>query len=321
MSKKLESDISKHAISEVVKTQIEALTKVPVEQVGILQTVWIMCVLVALIGGYVIYKGYTFGGLIALGFAFIVAISAIYVLRPKSAPEIPSNNATNANTGKILWTRVTVIQPIPLQQISTLETSLREIRTLAQSKYANLLNNRTLSSTNFDQSNLRINVFLPDTQAAEYGEVCGLFIPNKLHHGMTDVKERQVRFRPNEGLTGRVFSMKKAYGALRETAASEWQSVHLEGASGVGDDGFYLTAEQINQINPDLRWIVSFPLQAKLNKDDETFGVLNIDGLITPLTAEEMQAMFVTIKPSVAKFAEELFKLDKRRVTITVNDV
>jgi len=325
MNNKLGSQLPKQAIRELAKTQITALTKVPPEHAGILQIVWIVCALVAALGVYIIYSGNIWAGLIALALAIAASIAAIFALRPGSGFQDSTRNpiakSAPPKAGEDPWSRVTIKLPILPDQLNDLSSRLQQIRNQAQTKYAALLATRGLAAASVVQDRLRINVFLPDTQAAIYGEVCGLFIPKDLHHGMKKKEERHVRFRPNEGLTGRVFTMKKALGALRNSATSDWQSIYLEGAGGAGDEGFQLTVEQISQIDPELRWIVSFPLQAKLGNALEIFGVLNIDGLVEPLIVEEMQSIYYVLKESVGQFSGELFKLDKRRVTITVEDI
>jgi len=319
-----DSELHKKLIEELTKTQQEALKRAPEAHTGILQISWFMCLLVAGLGGYILYLGNT-----ALGFAAIVVgvigfIVAMVLLRPQSSPNnlkaMPSApTAPKTRAGQ--WSRVTMKLPIPLNHLNDLSARLQQIRALAQTKYSAILMARNLPAGRIVPDRVRTNVFLPDNKDAIYGEVAGLFIPKGLHHGMKNEAERRVRFRPNEGLTGRVFTMEKAFGALRESADSDWQLIHLEGVGGKGDETFQLTLEQISLIDKELRWIVSFPLKATLDNVAQTFGVLNVDGFTEALSPDEMQSIYNTIKEAADQFAREVFKLEKSRITITVEDL
>lgn len=148
-----------------------------------------------------------------------------------------------------------------------------------------------------------------------------LLIPERLHYGMKNEAEKDIKFRPGEGLTGYVFATEKAFGALRDSADSNWQQIYLEGSGGIGDEGYSLTMKQKDLIDLELRWIVSFPLKVTLDNVAQTFGILNVDGLTEPLTPDEMQAIYFTLKDPVEQFAHEFSELDKCRITITVEDI
>ena len=139
---------------------------------------------------------------------------------------------------------------------------------------------------------------------------------------MIDPTEIRVRFRPSEGLTGRVFaSYDKAYGACRDSADSEWSLVKLGSPGANVPDGFGMTLDQINQINSKIRWIVSFPLIGTYNDEKHVFGVLNLDGLNVPLLASELTTLWQLLADGVGLLAEEMFKNPKSLTVISVTDV
>lgn len=313
------SDIAGKLIQAGERTQTTALGLAPQPHVAILQMVFVVVAGLGLLGGgYVIYMGNSAAGVIVLLAAMVLAAIGMYLVRPQGhAITGPSAAAAKPLAD---WSRVTVKLPVPPGPLQELSDALHSIRSLAQGKYEALLRARQSQPAAIDANNLRVNVFLPDSQSALQGEVCGMHIPVSLHHGMTDEDERRIRFRPNEGLTGRVFTLEKAFGALRQAEDAQWDLILLQGPGGKGDETFQLTVTQVKLINPALRWIVGFPLSASVSNATQTFGVLNVDGLVEPLTGEEMQALFNHLAIDVKKFAADVWRVDKNRISIAVEE-
>jgi hypothetical protein len=222
-------------------------------------------------------------------------------------------------SGEPTWSRVVPKLPLPKSKTPALGVKLESIRTVAQARYKELLAKRGSGDIRVDR--VRVNVFLPDTEHAKEGEVCGLYIPDGLSRGMKDRDERRIQFRPNEGLTGRVFTDEQAFGAVRQDAGPDWTLIHLEGGGSVGDERFQLTQDQVSQITGQLRWIVSFPLTVKGSGGTHTCGILNVDGLDEPLLVDEMTVMYQALREDVKQFSEALGKLKQRRLSIIVADV
>ena len=86
-------------------------------------------------------------------------------------------------------------------------------------------------------------------------------------------------------------------------------------------DKFLLTPSQIELINEQLRWVISFPLAVTFEGEKHTVGVLNVDGLEEFLSEGEMGIIYENLKTGVDTFAEKLGHLDKRRIVIMVEDV
>lgn len=260
------------------------------------------------------------GAFVLMAIALIVALKAG---SPTSLlPLLPPPPSDGAIRGK--WSRVVPKLEINLDDLNRLGAQLRTIRELAKAEVGKMIQAKK-SEQAFDPDHVRANVFLADTRDVQYGEVCGLFIPRELHVGMTNEAERGLRFRTNQGLTGRVFTQERAFGAccrIDEQDKPIWSLVELEGPSGGGVHQFQMTLEQLRLIDSNLRWIVSFPLKSRMDgQPGRTMGVLNVDGLHTELDHREMRELANVLGHPVEEFAAALDELDKSRITIIVEDV
>lgn len=111
-------------------------------------------------------------------------------------------------------------------------------------------------------------------------------------------------------------------GALLASASDDWKWIHFEDRSvEEWSDKFLLTHEHRDQIDPELRWLVSFPLVMSIQDEDHTAGVLNVDGLTESLTPSEMLSIYQTLKPEINRLTQALSKQDKCRITIAVEDI
>ena len=84
------------------------------------------------------------------------------------------------------------------------------------------------------------------------------------------------------------------------------------------DVHFELTQEQVKLIDPELRWVIAFPLKARMLGLINTLDVCIVDGLTECLSVQEMQQMYYAIQRDVNLLASDLEKLAGSRVTISV---
>lgn len=92
-----------------------------------------------------------------------------------------------------------------------------------------------------------------------------------------DPQERRIRISPGEGSAGR------AYEAARP---------HIAIYQNVRNDTSLSDVAQRARINRELRWIISIPI---LDQDRNVLAVLNVDGLKTPKTREELENSIGTV--------------------------
>ena len=297
----------------------DSLRKAPPEQVAFIVISFLAVVVAIVVCVALIWKGeYVLGGVLA-GVVVVLLGFGMWCISRMRSQQTPPGPAIKSPTAE--WSRVTVKVPIEPDKLNELAGRVRTVRDLAKTRYSALLRDRKSPPSQTDPDSVRVNVFLPDTRNVLDGEVCALFIPKGLHHGMKNDAERGLRFRPDEGVTGRVFTQQQPIGTRRTSAIEEWEWIDLEGTGGIGDNKFQLTQVQMRLIDESLRWIISFPLMVDVAGKPHTAGVLNVDGLSEVLTPEEMQAIYHTLEPTVKDFAKRLARLDKCRITIAVEDI
>jgi hypothetical protein len=201
--------------------------------------------------------------------------------------------------GIVAWVRLLPRIPLPQDVLKNLQTELEVLRGSAATILADI-------GANISADLVRANIFLPDTRRAEVGQVCGLFIPKSLHVNMQDIKERELVFRPDEGLTGRVFVQEEAQGAIFTPGDHIWRRVTFFGAPPDPQNGFDFTLTEYQQklISVRLRWVVSFPLKVPDGREETTVGVVNVDGLDKELLPEKMKELFLRLVTSeIPKFS------------------
>ncbi len=310
------------SLQEAGRVVRDGIGNAPREQVGFIVISFLALVIAIVVSLALIREEeYVLGGVLASIALAPLLFGMWCISRMSKVPSEPklSRQAKEGSTEN--WLRVTVKARIGQIMPQELALQVRAIRDRAQTRYSALLRKRKSPPSQMDPDRVRVNVFLPDTGDVGEGEVCALFIPPDLHTGMRNEDERGMTFRPNQGVTGRVFTRQEPIGTRRTSATEEWEWIYLEGNPGLGDRKFQLTQSQMRQIDENLRWIVSFPLTVTIAGKQETVGVLNIDGLSEVLTPEEMQTIYSTQKPEVARFSERLAELEKCKITITVEDV
>lgn len=310
------------SLQEAGRVVMDSIGKAPQEHVGFIVISFLVLVIAIVVGTALIFKGQYVLGCVVAVIAFALFCFGMCCISRTSKVTVETKRPEQAGESSTkIWSRVTV-KAQKGQGMPKLAPQVWSIRHGAQSRYSKLLGERNPPPSQTDEDLVRVNVFLPDTRDVDKGEVCALFIPEELHAGMGDKDEREMTFRPNQGVTGRVFTRQEPIGTLRKSATEEWKWIRLEGIPVMVDSEFQLTQLQMQLIDENLRWIVSFPLTVTIDGKQVTLGVLNIDGLYEVLTPEEMQDIYNTQKPEVARFAERLAaELEKCRITITVENV
>jgi hypothetical protein len=169
---------------------------------------------------------------------------------------------------------------------------------------------RKRSDINLRQEQVRANIFLPDYTKPESGVAFKLLMPDGLRVGMDGHPDEHLVFRPGQGLTGLVFMRQEL---LRARTVQTPEGKHEF------DEIYHLTAEHKREINPELRWIVSFPLKI-LCEDGKrkTAGVLNVDGLTHQFEDEDLNELAGYLLEGVSAVSDKIAKLPKVRVAIYV---
>lgn len=157
---------------------------------------------------------------------------------------------------------------------------------------------------------VRANIFVPDITSLSTGRLCELYIPDGFSIGL-EQPETQLRFWPNQGLTGVVFVAQIAEAACSEAAADGriWES------------RYNLTDVQKEIIHRDLRWIASLPLKVGDGKDSRAVAVLNIDGVGFDLERTQVEALIGKLIGYAGALAGKFQALGCQRLAIYVEEM
>lgn len=195
-----------------------------------------------------------------------------------------------------------------------------------------------------EPTKVRANVFLPTSEGARDGDVCSLVIPRDdlaapqgLQRNMDKEDERSITFRPNQGVTGRVFAEKRAIAVLTNPAwlgqedpskrrdVERWVYVRLHpdadfrqaGDSLFTESGkFEMTEFHNRRVAERLAWIISMPIVLKINKCLEVVGVFNVDCLEYQAKPEQLRAIYYSVAPFAGVLSGLLRELPTDRVAI-----
>jgi hypothetical protein len=156
-------------------------------------------------------------------------------------------------------------QPLPISDLKLkyLRTTLGATREAA----LQFLNESLKSRDQIIPDELvRANIFFPEYDSPSNPQRYKLKICPGLHLMMQDSSpELHISFLPNQGATGHVFASGQACVAQR-----------LGSGEGDWNDIYNITDELAEIIHPDLKWVISMPLQLPGAKP---MGVVNVDGL------------------------------------------
>ena len=202
---------------------------------------------------------------------FLLSFSILFYMN-RAIPNQPQRSEV-----KPVWSRLVPRMPMREPIISHIQSILeklqKEVFVNLKDKYQEL-----------EKSYIRCNIFLPDTKDSSPNCVCELFIPKKCHVGMRPPddnlnsaltkqyqEEREVRFKPEEGATGLVFSTQRFEIAKivdKDDSNCQWSLK------------YNLTESHKKAINKELKWVVSVPVKfIDAANQEQTVGVLNVDGL------------------------------------------
>lgn len=322
---KLANEVVKNTLERHQAVTLTALDVVPRQQRINVYVLWTISLLALVMGPLLIVNTHEFLGFLSLVATLATIISSFVILRHPVETTVAEIERSARKMGPTpAWSRVVPQIPIKEDTLKRLNVPLTNLRSKALVK---ILQFRKEKENPIEDRQVRINVFLASTERVKkYGEVCGLFISKFLHDKMEGHKDRDVTFRPHEGLSGRTFTLGEACGARAKPNVDgelEWRPVPVFTHKVREEDWreFSLSKEQVTQINSKLRWIVSFPLQSEAGEPDKTIGVLNVDGLEHDLDDKEMNELALTLDESVKDFARQLSQVPMCRVTIQVEDL
>lgn len=186
-----------------------------------------------------------------------------------------------------------------------------------------------MAISGFDPKGVRANVFLPDVTDAGHGEVLALHIPRGFSINLSPAPstsksdmEDELRFRPNEGLTGLVFVAGTAGGASK--VRGEWTRTFFgepTPAAAESTSAFRLNQWQLALIHQDLRWIVSYPLLVEDGKRDQAVGVLNVDGIGFDLTDAQLRTLKTELHQDADRISREFRQAPAQRLSIVLQDI
>lgn len=210
------------------------------------------------------------------------------------------------------WTRVVPMIPLKDGLIEDIHERLENIRSTAYDRI------RTLNGGAIKRNYVRANIFLPDTVPVTTDGIYELFIPKKLHVGMDPAneddrdrcdRERDIRFKPNQGAAGIAFMESNSQVARlvkTSSATYAWTEKHC------------LTDSQKRTIHPDLKWVISFPLTFNDGTRFRAMGVLNVDGLIYELEEDHLAILLGELTSKVAAISGLLAQNPKRRISVFI---
>lgn len=298
-----------NSIRAVVSLIREAMKGAPVWARVVLALAAVGALAAVLVGVKLITSGHAgYGFSLVLVFVLILFVESLFAQATVDRPSSRTGGGLGA-PGAVMtpWVRVVPRWPISEDAARELRRKLEDIRNAAVTWL-----DRRRPDLQLTTRHVRANVFLPDYTKTASGDVCELFMPEKLRVGMEGHPDERIRFRPRQGLTGIVFiEQKQRYAQTFETREGQhdWEDI------------YELTEEQKHTIHPELRWIVSFPLRISNEGQKRAGGVLNVDGLVHELSRDDLQLLMGELLLRAALFADTLGELPRTRVTITVENL
>lgn len=206
------------------------------------------------------------------------------------------NQSTSSSPNNVLevhWSRPMLKMPWDNNRFGDLAGSVEAIRNKA---YAFLSGEAHITGMIVDD--IRVNVFLPDYTGTSDGEVCLLVMAPTLCVGMEGCSDANLSLRIDQGMTGKVYKNQRGQlvGSVFD-ALERKKDFH---------DTYALTADQKKLIHPDLKWIVSSPLNVNYKGENRAIGVFNIDGLKHDVPMGTLEILAARILYDVMMLAKEL---------------
>ena len=266
---------------------LEAIKGGSVLQKGVIVLPALGAIVALVIGGALINGGHGTQGFIlaVLGFVLLLlGVGALLYVSPARTSRRPD------------WERE--VPKIPLEEsvLDELSISLEAIRTKALACFKSTVT-AAQSSAIVEEGHVRANVLLPDCREIATGEPCVLTFTAKLMKQMNTEKEKTLRFRPGEGISGHVF---------------------LTGEPMVKRPSFGIDEDHLQALNPSIKMIASFPLK---DARGNTLAVLCLDFLHHEVRQESVSSFTQTLTGDVDKFAARLAQEPRRRLSMSVEDL
>lgn len=269
--------------------------------------------IVAIVGGISLIvggdSGYGFAILLAAILLAFVEVGALLVIIRWFLGPSPRAQETPRASKQPEWSRLVPKVMLNDKLMASLRKDLEGIRRAAVSFVQTKLKKPVIPNQ------IRANIFLPDIDQIKRQGNCELHIPSSLCVGMDEdtpraQRERNIRFWPNQGLTGVTFV---------DEMPSAASSVVSPSGPTIWERRYRLTDEQKDAIHENLRWIVSFPLRDGKGQGG-TMGVLNVDGLHEELGHKDLTRLTGQLGPLVAAVAGRLKKASRVRISVRLEE-
>ncbi|MEE9129145.1 MAG: hypothetical protein V3T84_03940 [Phycisphaerales bacterium] len=202
---------------------------------------------------------------------------------------------TRLYRGTEIWGRLVPVQPLPDKIVQDLRTRLKQVRLEAVECIRSYH-----PATRLSEANLRAHMMLPYYLDPPKGVACELRMQEELQLGMEGYEDRDFRFHPNLGVSGRVFviGMPKI---VRVTTNEE------RDADDVPIDDYGILTSQRSKVPANLQWIISIPIRRPADDSNfSTLGVLSIHGMDQGFPRKTLEAVVGRIFPTVYLIVSQL---------------
>jgi len=314
VSRQLEmAKVGTSAIAEIAVTAIRQLHGPYVVWVA---AIGISAILVLILGGTLIFKGNPGYGTLLVGGALVLGALAILLPGLRIASTVMEASETQRVRTDRPRAEPRWFRHVPRTALK--ESELDEVKHLLQDVRRDALDaiRNSLKCKVDDDGLVRANIFVPDVTALSSGRLCELYIPDGFSLGMDGAsdqprREREIRFWPNQGLTGVVFVSQRADAACSDltTGGRQW------------DARYRLTDDQKAAIHPDLRWIASLPLKVGDGTEARAVAVLNVDGIGFDLTRLQLSALIGELVGPAGALAGKFRDFGCQRLAVYLEEI
>ncbi|MFN9197835.1 MAG: TIR domain-containing protein [Planctomycetaceae bacterium] len=239
-----------------------------------------------------------------------------------------------------LWLRPMLRGPLPDEIFDKLLALLKNLVEVVR-QHLDRLDRRPGKSTGITRR-IRSNIFLARGDAITNGEVGTLSIPQRTSHPtrlavhMDDDGELAIFFRPSEGATGKAYARQQAVGRITNPhwradhvghpPVPRWIDVDLQTPArrtveATGTPVTSLADTELNEyvnvrVHPQLRWILSVPIELRVGGRAEVIGTFSVDGLNGDLSERQLAAVFRQVQDYSGKIARLLRDLPFEYVAV-----
>jgi hypothetical protein len=262
----LSSDV---AINAVVQIILAALKDSPWWLKGPLVIAGILAI-VAIAGSIALIasKQYGYGTsiLIVAILAMLLVLAGILSVVKHAVPRAQQDALVGPKQPfiKIKWSR-------PMLSIPINNDDLRDLFSFVKTIHGDVFQFLSENGVSLKSNQVRVNVFIADHTDGGEGEVCKLVMIPDLCFGMAGASDADLKFSVGQGVTGEVYR-----DGREQIIARVKDSVDKNEDF---NDFYELAPEQKKKVNPNLKWIISTPLNVTILGSTRVIGVLNVDGL------------------------------------------